>query len=213
MRRGAAVLAVLLLAACGGGGDSSSDDTTTTTVDRTAAKADLTGRLLTPADLAPSDPLDKKWLVGDVAEGVDIQLPSCVVEEIDPKAIAGAEAKLVLDSPLHLPSLEEGIDTYAKGGAETAFAAAEQRLDGCTPEFVYQGTPSAGHIERLPLTLPGTESAAWRTTVTIAEAPVAITSIHVRQGDVELSLVHVDIGTPDVAVLEGYAAKAVAKLR
>ncbi len=104
------------------------------------------------------------------------------------------------------------VSTFEGSGAASAFDAAAARLDGCQPEFSYQGTPAVGEIERLPLTLGGERSGAWRTTVTIAGAGVAITTIQVQDGDHLTSLVHVDLGVPDPALLEGYVAKAVGKL-
>lgn len=207
-RVGIAVLTVGMLAACGGGGDSKADPTTTTTDGTNALEA----RLLSAEDLATDDALDAGWEEGDVSEGVDIKLPDCVQEEPGDGATTSAEIKLVTISDLHLPSLEEDLSAFEDGGAEEAFAAAVARLDACDPAFEYQGAPAAGHIERLPLTLGGDQSMAWRTTVTIAGAPVAITNIHLQQGNLELALTHVDIGTPDPAEMESIAAAALAKL-
>jgi hypothetical protein len=206
----------LLLAACSGGDDdddgAAASSTTTTTIDDATVTQDLEAMLLTLEDLASDDPLDVQWLAGDVAEGVDIQLPACVVEEPLEGVAAAVEAKFVKDTPFKLPSLEQDLAVYERTGAIEAFAAAEARYDGCTPEFVFEGAPSVGTIERLPLTLPGQQSAAWRVTVTIAETAISITSIHIQQGDVEMSLVHVDAGVPDPADLEAIAAAATAKL-
>jgi hypothetical protein len=207
----AAVLVAALVAGCSSGDDTAAK-ATTTTVDAAAAKTELATHLLTADDLASGDALDVGWLSGDVAQGVDIKLPDCVLEAPGAPALATVEAKLVTDSDLHLPSIEEDLASYAAGDAAKAFAAAAARLDGCKPTFVYQGEPAEGQIARLPLTLGGSESAAWRTTVTIAGAPVAITSIHVRRDNIEMSLIHVDLGSPDAATIEGIAAKAIAKL-
>lgn len=207
--------AAVLTAACGGGDD---DDgavasSTTAAVDDAAVTSALRGQLLALEDLATDDPLDTPWVAGDVQEGVDIELPGCVVEEPLADALGGVEGKFVTQSDLKLPSLEEDLARYEDAdGAAAAFDAAVARLDGCTPVFVFQGTPSDGSIERLALTLPGEQSAAWRTTVTIAGAVVSVTTIHVQQGDLELVLVHTDLATPDPAALEGYAAKAAARL-
>jgi hypothetical protein len=213
-RRGAlaAMAAVILLGACGGGDDDDAaepEDDPTSTTDGSVA---LEATLLTPADLDTGNDLDATWAVGDVSEGVDIQLPECLVETAADGATASAETKLVTETDLKLPSLEQDVAAFDAGGAAAAFEAATARLDGCTPEFVYQGTPAMGAIARLPLTLGGEQSAAWRTTVTIAGAGVSITTVHLQDGDLEASLVHVDLGTPDPAVLEGYVAKALAKL-
>lgn len=198
------------LAGCGGDDGGSGDDVaTTTTVD---AAAELEGVLLTPEDLASDDPLDAPWIEGDPSAGVDIDLPECVLEEPPADATASAEVRLVTQNDLKLPSLEEDVSVFDGSGAADAFAAAEARLDGCTPTFVFQGTPSDGTIERLPLTLPGEQAAAWRTTVEIAGTAVSITNIHVQDDDHELALTHVDLGTPDPAVLEGYATQALSKL-
>jgi hypothetical protein len=204
-----------LLAACGGDDDDGggAEDTTTTTVDAAAVTDGLRGQLLALEDIQLDDPLDAPWAVGDVSEGVDIELPACVVEDPRPDALGSVEAKFVRQTAFKLPSLEEDLAGYADaGGAAGAFDAAVARLDGCTPTFVFEGATSTGTIERLPLTLPGQQSGAWRTTVTIAETPISITSIHVQQGDRELSLVHVDAAVPEPEVLEGYAAAAVAAL-
>ena len=214
----AAVLSLALLAACGGddGGDETAPDAadTSTTADDGAAAAEeaLQDRLLTPTDLATGNDLDAGWEVGDVSAGVDIELPACVVEAVDGAAAAGASTKLVTKNDFKLPSIEEYVGTYDAGAATAAFEAAAARLDACQPEFVYQGTPSMGAIERLPLTLPGEHSGAWRTTVTIAGAGVSITNVHLVQGDLEVALVHVDLGTPDPALLESIVATAAAKL-
>jgi hypothetical protein len=202
-----AVLAIALLGACGGGDDDSDavDESTTTT-----AAVDLDAALLTPEDLATGDALDAGWIVGDVSAGVEIDLPDCLIET--PSGGTHAEAKLVTDNDLKLPSLEEDLSSYDGGGSADAFTAAATRLDACDPTFVFQGTPATGTIDRLPLTIDADESAAWRTTVNIAGVDVAITTIHVVEGDIELSFVHVDTGTPDAAVLEGYVTKALAKL-
>ena len=212
-RRGAlaALAAVALLGACGGDDDDAAEpgDEPTSTTDGSAA---LDAALLTPADLDTGNDLDATWAVGNVSEGVDIQLPECLVETAADGATASAETKLVTETDLKLPSLEQDLAAFDAGGAAAAFDAAAARLDGCTPEFVYQGTPAMGAIARLPLTLGGERSAAWRTTVTIAGAGVSITTVHLQVGDVEAALVHVDLGTPDPAVLEGYVGKALAKL-
>jgi hypothetical protein len=206
----------ILLAGCGGddssAGGADEPIVTTTAADDGAAQAALDAAMLTPADLATGDALDAVWVEGNVSDGVDIELPACVVEEPGAGAVVSAEATLITQNDFKLPSLEEDVSVYEGTGASDAFAAAAARLDGCTPVFVFQGTESPAAIERLPLTLPGDQSAAWRTSVTIAGANVAITSIHVQAGDHELALVHVDLGAPEPAVLEGYVAKAVAKL-
>ncbi len=126
--------------------------------------------------------------------------------------MASAGTKLVTVTDLKLPSVEHAVSAFEGSGAADAFDAAAARLDACQPEFAYQGTPAVGQIERLPLTLGGERSAAWRTTVTIAGAGVAITTIHVQDGSLETSLIHVDLGVPDPVLLEGYAAKALTKL-
>ena len=210
-----ALLAIVTIGACGGGGGGdkgSAADTTSTTEDVTALTAALASRALTPADLATGDSLDVGWSEGDVTQGVDITLPDCVVEKPGSAAEASSSTKLVTNNDLHLPAIEQGVAQYADGGAEKAFADAAARLDACEPTFVFQGESVQGTTERLPLDVPGDQAAAWRTTVTIAGAPVSVTTIHVQDGDLEVSLVHTDLGTPDPAVLDALAAKAVAKL-
>lgn len=209
----AAALSLALLAACGGDDDSSADAPTTTADPSAAATAELEAALLTPADLDTGNDLDAGWDVGDVSAGVDIELPDCVVEAEDEAAAASAATKLVTKNDLKLPSLEEYLAQHDDAaGAAAALTAASERLDACQPEFVFQGEPAQGTTARLPLTLGGDQSAAWRTTVTIAGANVAITNIHVVQGDVALAMVHVDLGNPDAALVESYVTKALAKL-
>lgn len=211
LRTPALAAAVVLLAACGGGDDD--DASPSTTIEPVVVVADLDGMLLTLADLAPDDPLEAAWLEGKVDDGVDIQLPDCLIEDPGVEALGSAEATFVRDTPFKLPSLEQDLSQYADAAAAAeAFEVAADRLDGCVPEFVFEGTPSSGTIARLPLTLGGDESAAWRTTITIAETAISITSIHLVEGDLELSFVHVDAGIPDPAVLEGHVAMALAKL-
>jgi hypothetical protein len=215
VRVASALLAIGLIGACGGGGGSdkaASDPTTSTTEDHAALTAALAAHTLTPQDLATGDSLDVGWSEGDVTQGVDIQLPDCVLEKADSTAEASSTAKLVTNSDLHLPAVEQGVAQYSDGGAEKAFADAAARLDSCKPTFVFQGTPVEGTTERLPLTEAGDQSAAWRTTVTIAGAAVSVTTIHVQDGDLEVSLLHTDIGTPDPAALNDLVAKALAKL-
>jgi hypothetical protein len=202
------VLALALLGACSSGDDDGgavADESTTTT-----EALDLDAALLTPEDLATGDALDAGWVVGDVSAGVEIDLPDCLLET--PSGGTHAEAKLVTNNDLKLPSFEEDLSAYEGDGAADAFTAAATRLDGCAPEFVFQGTPSTGAIERLPLTIAADQSAAWNTTVSIAGVDVSITTIHVVAGDHELSFVHVNTGPPDATVLEGYVSKALAKL-
>ena len=201
-----------MLAACGGGGSSTAAKATTTTADAAAAKAALTSLLLTPADLVTGDALDAGWEAGDVSKGVDIKLPACVQEAIGAQATTGVETRLVTKSGLHLPSLQEDLSSFGSGGAASDLAAATKRLDACVPTFVFQGSPTTGQIQPLPFTVTGATATAWRTTVTIAGAGVAITNVHVVKGDVELSLIHVDLGTPDIAALQGLAQKALTKL-
>ena len=181
-------------------------------MDAAAVKAALTARLLTPADLATGDALDVGWEPGDVSKGVDIKLPDCVQETMGAHAATGAETRLVTKSSLHLPSLQENLSAFAPGGAAADLAVATKRLDACNPAFVFQGAPATGQIQRLPFTVAGASATAWRTTVTIAGAGVAITNVHVVKGDTELALIHVDLGTPDIAKLQGFADKALAKL-
>jgi hypothetical protein len=208
----AALALIALLSACGGGGAKKEAAAPTTTIDTAKLKAALEARLLTPADLATGDSLDVGWEHGDAGGGVDIQLPDCVLENAGSGAVTSAASDLIMKSDLKLPAVQEDLSTYTTGGAAKAFTAAASRLDGCQPTFVFQGTPSAGKIERLPLTVGSEQSQAWRTTVSIAGAAVSITSIHAQQGDVEMALVHVDLGTPDAATLEALGAKALAKL-
>lgn len=204
MRIGTFVIAAsVALAACGGGGDGASEAEPTTTVDVAAA---LETQLLTAEDLATDDPLDAGWEVGDVASGVDIQLPECLLEAPDD----AAEVKLVSKTDLKLPSLEE--DLARPDDPAASFEEAAAWLDGCTPEFVFGGAPATGTIERLPIEVGGEQSGAWRTSVTIAGVPVSITNIHIQEGDEHLSLVHVDGGVPDSTVLEGLAATALTKM-
>jgi hypothetical protein len=208
----ATALCLALVAACGGDDGPDASDDTAPVADAAPAAAELDAALLTPADLDTGNDLDAGWELGDVSEGVEIDLPACITEEADGDAAATAETKLVTRNDLKLPSLEEYLAAYEDDGAAAAFDAAAARLDACAPEFVYEGTPSLGTTERLPLALDGEPAAAWRTTVTIAGAGVAITNVHAVQGDVVLTLVHVDLGTPDAALLESYARKALAKL-
>jgi hypothetical protein len=207
MKKTAAVLVVALaLAACGGDDSSSSDDTTTTT------SVDVDAMLLVPEDLNSDDALDAKWLVGDVSEGVDITLPDCIDEELLDPAPADGKAKLVRETELKLPSVEQHVGAWTGDGAKAAYDAAVARLDACDPQFTYQGAPSAGTIARFDLPAVGDESVAWRTNVTIAGAPVSITSIHVLVGDVEMSIVHTDLNTPDPAELGQIVTTAADKL-
>ena len=207
MKKTAAVLVVALaLAACGGDDSSSSDDTTTTT------SVDVDAMLLVPEDLNSDDALDAKWLVGDVSEGVDITLPDCIDEELLDPAPADGTAKLVRETEFKLPSVEQHVGAWTGNGAKAAYDAAIARLDACDPQFTYQGAPSAGTIARFDLPAVGDESVAWRTNVTIAGAPISITSIHVLVGDVEMSIVHTDLNTPDPAELARIATTAAAKL-
>jgi hypothetical protein len=207
----ALVVVVALLGACSSGDDDTAADGTTTTA-AGASQGDVDAALLVAADLASDDPLDGVWLVGDVAEGVDIVLPECIDEELLDPAPADGAAKFVTQSDLKLPSLEQHIGGYSGDGAAAAFDAAVARLDGCEPEFTFQGTPSSGVIERLELPALGDESAAWHTTVTIAGTSVDITSFHVRDGDLEMSLVYTFVGTPDTAVIADLFTRAAAKL-
>lgn len=210
------LVVVGLLAGCGGDdsgdGDKAADEPTATTVDTAATQAALDAAVLTPEDLSTGDALDVAWAEGSVSDGVDIQLPECVVEVPGAGAVASAEAQLVSQTAFKLPSVEEDLSAYEGSGAADAFDAAVARLDGCEPTFVFEGTESPATIERLKLTLPGEQSGAWRTIVTIAGQGVAITSIHIQDGDHELALVHVDLGTPDPAAIEGIVTKAFTKL-
>jgi hypothetical protein len=210
VRLAAGSLALSVLAACGGGG--SAAKAPSTTVDRAAAQAALATKVLTPADLATGDVLDAGWAVGNVSDGVDIKLPACVQEAAGAGSVASARSDLVTKTNLKLPAIQEQLSSYAGDGAAKAFAAAQARLDGCKPTFVFQGSPAAGQIQRISLPVPGATSTAWRTTVTIAGTQVALTSIHIEKGDLEVGLVHVDLGHPDPAVLTGLATKALAKL-
>lgn len=205
---------VALLAACGGGGgddDPAASDSTQPTVD-VARQTELEGRLLVAADLDTGDSLDVGWEAGDVSAGVDIQLPGCVEEAAGAGAVASATAKLVQKTALHLPSLQETLSAFGSDGATTAFDAAAQRLDACTPTFVFQGVSSTGTIERMAIAAAGDRSQAWRTVVTIAGTEVSITNVHVIVGDTEVALVHVDGGRPEAAVIDGLVAKVLAKL-
>lgn len=206
------MVAVALVAGCSSGDDSGSGGSTTTTDRAPSSQREVEAKLLTPADLASDDPLDVPWLVGDVSEGVDIVLPDCIDEELVEPAPTDGSAKLVSATDFKLPSLEQRLGAWTGDGAKAAFDAAVERLDGCDPQFTYQGTPSAGVIARLDLPPLGDESVAWRTVVTIAGAEVNITTIHVLVGDLEMSLVHTDITTPDPATLAEIAATAAAKL-
>lgn len=208
MKKVLAVLAgaVLVLGACSGDDDTSSDGATTTT------SVDVDAMLLVPADLNSDDALDAKWAVGDVSEGVDIVLPDCIDEELLEPAPVDGRAKLVRETEFKLPSVEQHVGAWTGNGAKAAYDAAVARLDACDPQFTFQGTPSAGTIARFDLPAVGDESVAWRTNVTIAGAPVSITSIHVLVGDLEMSIVHTDLNTPDPAELAAIAAEATAKL-
>jgi hypothetical protein len=211
-RVAAGLVVVALMSACGGGGGGAKAAAPTTTIDAAKLKSALEARLLTPADLTTGDALDVGWEHGDAGGGVDIKLPDCVQENAGSGAVTSAASDLIQKTDLKLPAVQEDLSSYSSGGAQKAFTAAEARLDSCQPTFVFQGTPSTGKIERLPLTVGSQQSQAWRTTVTIAGAAVSITSIHVQQGDVEMALVHVDLGTPDTAAIEALGAKALAKL-
>lgn len=211
----AALVTAGLLAGCGGDDGGATADPApeaTTTTEAAFDPAAFAALVLTPDDLATGDSLDVGWVVGDVSAGVDIELPECVLEETPADATATAESKLVTDNDLKLPSLEEDLGLFPAGGAAAAFEAAGARLNACDPTFVFQGAEAVGQIAPITLALGGDRSAAWRTTVTIAGAAVSITNVHVQQGDYELSLVHVDLGTPDPTLIEGFAAKALAKL-
>ena len=150
MKTIAAVLVVALaLAACATSDDSSSDDTTTTT------SVDVDAMLLVPGDLNSDDALDAKWRVGDVSEGVDIELPACIDEELlDPAPVDG-KAKLVRETEFKLPSVEQHIGAWTGDGAKAVFDAAVARLDACDPQFTFEGAPSAGTIARLDLPAVG----------------------------------------------------------
>lgn len=204
------VVAIALAGGCSSGDDASSEDTTTTSAGA-PSKDESASRLLVVEDLASSDALDAPWVEGDVSEGVDITLPSCIDE--DPISTDDtAAAKFVTQNDLKLPSLEQHITGYAGSGAQDAFDEAARRLDGCDPQFVFQGEPAVGTIERIDLPGLPAGAAAWRTAVTIAGAQVAITTVHVVAGEYEMSLVHVDIGNPDPATIGGFVTKAAAKL-
>jgi hypothetical protein len=207
----AAVL-VLAVSACGGSDDASgSSDTNGASA---PSKVEVAAHLLTVADLPTPDALDAPWEVRDVTEGVEIQIPACLDED----RLAGdhtAQAKLAKVTDFHLPSLEQQITGYPDdAGARTAYDAAAARLDGCAnPEFVYQETPSAGAITPLDLGVDlGPRAKAWRTTVTIAGAQIAVTTIHVAKGNLEMSIVYTDIGNPDTATIAGYASTATGKM-
>lgn len=201
----------MVVAACGGD-DGDSADATTTTAAAGPSKAELTAKLLTADDLATGDPLDVGWSAGDLSEGVDIELPKCVDE--DQFDTAGtAVAKLVTNSPLKLPALEEHVTGYADAAAvDVAMNAAATRLDDCTPEFDFEGTPSTGEIDRLEMPAMGDAVEAWRTTVEIAGTQVAITNAYVQKGDRIAAFVHVDGGNPDTAAISALLQKGIDKL-
>lgn len=206
----AVLVSVAVLAGCGGDdGDAAGRSTTTTEAPAPAAAS----RLLTLDDFASDDPLDAPWEEGDVAAGVEIVLPDCIDEEAV-ATDATAVAKFVTVSELKLPSLDQTVTAHDdEAAAEAAFAAAVARLDGCTdPVFTYQGEPTAGTVVPHDLPALGDESKAWRTTVTIVGTPVQITTVHVRVGSFETSLVHTDISQPDDAKIADLAAKAAAHL-
>src|SRR5688572_10389679 len=126
-----AVLGLALVGACSSGDDDDAgtvDESTTTT-----EAIDLEAALLTPEDLATGDALDVGWLAGDVSAGVEIDLPECILEA--PTGGTHAEAKLVTNNDLKLPSLEEDLSVYDGAEATAAFTAAATRLDACVPEF------------------------------------------------------------------------------
>jgi hypothetical protein len=202
----------MVLAACGGDDGGSADATTTTTAAAGPSKAELTAKVLTPDDLATGDSLDVGWSAGDVSDGVDIGLPECVDQDHFDTART-AVAKLVTNSPLKLPALEEHLTAYADAGAlDAAMNAAADRLDACTPEFDFEGTKSSGTIDRLELPSMGDGVEAWRTTVEIAGTQVAITNAYVQKGDLIAAFVHVDGGTPDTATIAALLQKGIDKL-
>jgi hypothetical protein len=199
----------MVLSACGG--DDSADGTATT-VAPGPSKAELTAKVLTADDLATGDPLDVGWSAGDLGDGVDITLPECVDEDRFDSART-AVAKLVTNSPLKLPALEEHLTAYAEPGAvDAAVNAVAARLDTCAPAFEFQGTPSTGTITRLEMPMMGDTVEAWQTSVDIAGTQVAITNAYVQEGDLVAAFVHVDGGTPDTATIAALLQKAVDKL-
>jgi hypothetical protein len=201
----------MVLAACGGD-DGGAADATTTTAAAGPSKAELATKLLTPEDLATGDSLDVGWSAGDASDGVDIGLPKCVDEDQFDTAQT-AVAKLVTNSPLKLPALEEHVTAYADAAAvDAAMNAAATRLDDCVPKFDFEGTPSTGTIGRLDLPAMGDGVEAWRTTVEIAGTQVAITNAYVQRGDLVAAFVHVDGGTPDPATIAALLQKGVDKL-
>lgn len=203
------VAGAMALAACGGD-DSTASSTTTTAAG--PSKAELTALLLTPADLGTGDALDAKWATGDVSDGVDITLPKCVDED-QFDGSSTVVAKLVTDNPLKLPALEEHLTAYAdRAAADASLKAAATRLDGCAPEFIFQGTTSKGTIARLEVPSLGDATEAWRTTVEIAQTQVAITNVYTRVGNDVVSFVHVDAGNPDVTAITALFQKGVDKL-
>lgn len=208
----AVALVIAVLGACGGGDDDDATDPTTTTTEAGPTKADAAAHVLLLEDFASADALDAKWEEGDVTAGVPIELPACIDEELQ-ETDTTALAKFVTVNEFHLPSVDQRVTAYAGDGAAEAFDAAVARLDGCAePEFIYDGAPAKGTTLRLDLPAAGDRSQAWRTTVTIAGAQVSITTMHVVQDDLEMSIVHTDIAQPDQAKLEALLEKATARL-
>jgi hypothetical protein len=207
----AAALALVIVAVAGCGGDDSGSASSTSAA-AGPSRSEAAARLLALSDIQTTDPLDARWEERSVQEGVDIELPECIDEEAHALATS-ARVSFATVSDLHLPSLDEQVTGYAGTGAEDAYGAAVERLDGCEPTFVFEGTPSQGAIAPLDLGVElGDASKAWRTTVTIAGAEVKVTTVQIRRGDYVAALVHTDIAQPDLEKIVGYATTAAAKL-
>jgi hypothetical protein len=112
------------------------------------------------------------------------------------------------------PATAETIVGYTDDQAKSDYTRVVNHFNGCkTFSFNAEGKTYSGTVGAMSLGQSyGDQSAAWQFSLDVQGLTLGIDSVLVMKGNENMGFSYADLGTPDLATVQGLVAKATAKL-
>lgn len=169
------------------------------------------------AQLLPLSAMPSGWTVDHTSASGTASTPKCLKDAIKSKKTA--KATVSYDGGTSgLPSLEEDLDYYAvTSQAKRAITDWAHTLDGCRQiTLTAGGDKFTGQVGAMAFPSMGQQSAAFQVSLTTKASQLDITLgidvAAIRKGRTDVLLEYIDLGTPDVTTLQGFASKALRRV-
>jgi hypothetical protein len=206
---------VVSVAACSSSSKSASNNTSTSSAPTspsstgapttTISNAALQSQLLTLAEMPAGWSVDNTSTSGVSIKGCDTQ----VFESQPNKAKAAFQG-----GASGYPATQETIVGYPADQAKADYTRVLNHFNACKSfTITYQGKGYSGTVGAMSLGQSyGDQSAAWQFSLDVSGLTLGVDSVLVLKGNENMGFSYEDLGTPDLATVQGLVAKATAKL-